>query len=116
MFLTIDREFDKKQVSSFYTRLMRDEVFGEWLLAKDKFELHLYLHVSGGIIFGWARMREKIFRSHLPLVLKVIRYGDNELFQRKNELDDAEIIIHFQSPRKAFNKRETYGQLKKYKS
>ena len=116
LFLTIDRKFDKKQIASFYTRFMRDEVLGEWVITENKkYNLYLYLHISGGIVFGWARMREKIFRSHMSLVLKVIRYGDDPLFQKMNELDYAEVIVFFQSPRKAFNKQENYGKLKKFK-
>lgn len=94
---------------------MRDEVLAEWIEEGNEFSLHIYLHVSGGLVFGWARMRDKIFRSHLPLVLKVIRFGDDAFFMKKTELDEASIIVHFKSPRKAFNKKESYGKLKKFR-
>ncbi len=34
LYLTIARNYDKAQISSWYTRFMRDEVLGEWLDVK----------------------------------------------------------------------------------
>ena len=31
LFLTIARDYDKKQIGGWYTRFMRDEVLGEWM-------------------------------------------------------------------------------------
>ncbi|NHJ87330.1 MAG: hypothetical protein FK734_17835 [Asgard group archaeon] len=110
LFLTIAKQFDNKQISKFYTRLMRDEVLAEWLINnKGNPELHLYLQVSGGIVFGTARIRDRIFRHHLPLVLEVIRYGDQKHFNDHPELDEAPIIAHFNSPRRKFNRIEEMG-------
>lgn len=114
LFLTIGPEYDYKQISSFYTRFMRDEVLAEWQLNNNIYELHVYLHVSGGFVFGWASLRDKIFRSHLPLVLNVIRYGDKLIFESLPILNDSLIYIHFNSKNKKYNKIENYGQIKEF--
>jgi len=51
----------------------------------------------------------------MPHVLKVIRYGDNELFEIFPELDDSNIIVHFQSQKKKYVSVENYGQFREYK-
>ncbi|MFW9971315.1 MAG: staygreen family protein [Candidatus Odinarchaeota archaeon] len=112
LFLTIGAEYDYKQISSFYTRFMRDEVLAEWKKINQDYELHLYLHVSGSICFGWAGLRDRIFRNHLPLVFQVIKQGDKKIFQQMPELEDSKIIVHFQSNRKKYNKVEDFGQFK----
>ncbi|MFX1572739.1 MAG: staygreen family protein [Promethearchaeota archaeon] len=114
LFLTIASQYDYKQISSFYTRLMRDEVLAEWQFNNNVYELHLYLHVSGGFIFGWAHMRERIFRYHLPLVLKALRYADRTIFKSFPILNDSPIYIHFNSKNKKYNKIENYGRLKEF--
>ncbi|MFW9830040.1 MAG: staygreen family protein, partial [Candidatus Thorarchaeota archaeon] len=88
LFLTIGSEYDFEQISGFYTRFMRDEVLAEWQRNDIGYELHLYLHVSGGFCFGWAGMRDKIFRHHLPLVLEAIKYGDKKLFAGNPDLNE----------------------------
>jgi hypothetical protein len=114
MFLTIGLDYDDKQTSSFYTKLMRDEILAEWKEVKSRFEFHVYVHISGGLVFGWARMRDRIFRYYLPFTLNVLRYGDNELFNLFPYLDDAHIFVHFNSPRKKYDKIEKYGIFRKY--
>jgi len=115
LFLTISKEFDTEEFSDFYTKLMRDEVLAEWKKNEDEYELHVYLHVSGDFAFGGAWLRDKIFRHHMPHVLKVIRYGDNELFETFPELDDSNIIVHFQSQKKKYDTVENYGKFREYK-
>jgi len=115
LFLNINKCYDKEEISDFYTKLMRDEVLAEWKKHDNEFELHVYLHVSGGFAFGGAWLRNKIFRHHLPHVLKVIRYAERDLFEGFPELDDSEIFVHFQSPKDKYNKIENYGQLNEYK-
>jgi hypothetical protein len=122
LFLTIGKEFEYDQIDHWYIKLMRDEVLGEWQINKEisdqpskGYELHLYVHVSGGFIFGWARLREKIFRGHLPLVYETILYGDNAFFSAHPFLDNAFIFVHFQSHRKRFNKIEKMGKIGDYK-
>ena len=104
LFLTIGTEYDNKQISRLYTRFMRDEVLAEWQLNNNIHELHVYLHVSGGFVFGWASLRDSIFRRHLPLVLNVIRYGDEFIFKTLPFLNESLIYVHFNSKNKKFNK------------
>lgn len=115
VFLTIDLDYDDKQTSAFYTKLMRDEVLAEWKEVENRFELHVYVHVSGGVVFGWAGMRDRIFRHHLPFTLNVFRHGDNELFNIFPFLDNTHIFVHFNSRKKKYNKIENYGVFRKYK-
>ncbi|MFX1312421.1 MAG: staygreen family protein [Promethearchaeota archaeon] len=114
LFLTIGTEYDYKKISKFYTRLMRDEVLAEWQLNNNTYELHIFLHVSGGFVFGWASLRDRIFRHHLPLVLKAIRYGDKLIFSSLPILNDCHIYVHFNSKNKKFNKIEDYGQINEF--
>ncbi|MFW9828127.1 MAG: staygreen family protein, partial [Candidatus Thorarchaeota archaeon] len=93
-----------------------DEVLAEWQRNDIGYELHLYLHVSGGFCFGWAGMRDKIFRHHLPLVLEAIKYGDKKLFAGNPDLNESNIIVHFQSNRKKYDKIENFGQCKEIQS
>lgn len=114
LFLTVDCDYDYEQISSLYTRFMRDEVVAEWKKDQDQYRLHVYVHVSGGLVFGWASMRYRIFQHHMPLVLKTIRNGDYRLFELFPELDQSPIFIHFESNRKKYNKIERFGILKDY--
>jgi hypothetical protein len=114
LFLKIDCQFDKKQISSLYTRLMRDEVLAEWIENDKNKELHIFLHVSGGIVFGWAGMRDKIFRHHLPMVLKALIYGDAQLFEEFPELLLSPILVHFQSNQSKYHRIKQYGIIKDY--
>jgi hypothetical protein len=107
--LTIGPEYDWKQISSWYTRLMRDEVLAEWCEEEDGAALHVYCHVSGGLVFGSAGWRYDIFRRELPLVLEAFRHGDRQLFEGHPELDHAPVEIHFQSHRRRYRRRERWG-------
>ena len=95
--LTIGSEYDRRQISGWYTRLMRDEVLAEWIKRDASYSLDVYCHVSGGLIFGGSSMRESIFLNEMPLVLDALRFGDRLLFDRHMELDGAVIRIHLQS-------------------
>jgi len=113
LFLTIGSEYDFDQISNPYTRFMRDEVLAEWQMKNNHYELHLYLHVSGGICFGWAGLRDRIFRRYLPLVFQVIRYGDNRLFKEMPKITNSQIVVHFQSKKKKYNQIEYFEQINK---
>jgi len=115
LFLTIDCDYDKDQISSIYTRFMRDEVLAEWQRIDEKYELHIFLHVSGGLIFGWAKLRFKILKFHLPLVLKSLIYGDQELLNNFPQLNDSDIIVHFNSRKIKYHSIQNYGKIKDYK-
>ncbi len=112
LFLTIGDDYDYDQISCFYTRLMRDEVLAEWQKNNNHYVLHFYLHVSGGVIFGWASMRDRIFRHHLPLVFQALKYGDRKLFEELPFLNESQVIVHFNSKNKKYNKIEEFGLIR----
>jgi Staygreen protein len=109
LFLTIAPEVDRKQISGWYTRLMRDEVVAEWQESADGPSLHLFCHVSGGLVFGGAGMRYGIFQRELTLVLQALRFGDRALFEAQPELDLAPIWVHFQSTNACYRRTERWG-------
>ncbi|MFX0029460.1 MAG: staygreen family protein [Candidatus Hermodarchaeota archaeon] len=112
LFLTIGVEYDYQQISGLYTRFMRDEVLAEWKKVEDNYELHLYLHVSGGFLFGWAGMRDRIFRHHLPLVFQTIKQGDKSLYKAFPFLSESQVFVHFNSKNKKYDKVENFGKIK----
>jgi hypothetical protein len=114
LFLSIGSEYDTKQASKLYTRLMRDEVLAELSDDDDSLAFKVYCHVSGGFVIGTAKWRYNIFRSELPLVLEAIRYGDRTLFEYNPELDNSSIFIYFHSTDSKFNKVENWGTMLKY--
>ena len=109
LYLTVGPDYDRDQISSWYTRLMRDEVLAEWRKDDDVPALHVYCHVSGGLVFGTSRWRYAIFQRELPLVLEAFRYGDRALFTAHPELDEAPIRVHFRSSRRRYRRRERWG-------
>jgi hypothetical protein len=109
LFLTVGTDYDRRQISGWYTRLMRDEVLAEWRKGGDGPALHVYCHVSGGLIFGTARWRYAIFQHELPLVLEAFRYGDRALFAAHPELDRAPIRVHFRSRSRRYRRLELWG-------
>jgi hypothetical protein len=110
LFLTIGKEINYSQIGGIYTRLMRDEVLAEWDFS-ELATLHVFCHVSGGLVFGTARMRYRIFRYHMPMVLEAFCYGDRTLIKEHPELGRAKIVVHFIARQKIFNKDEVWGVL-----
>lgn len=108
LFLTIAPDYDQDQISGWYTKLMRDEVLGEWQMG-DPPSLHLHCHVSGGFVLGPARWRASIFRQHLPLVLDAICYGDRFFLRANPTLSKAAIFVHFHAKHEALDRVEEWG-------
>ena len=115
LFITISNAYDTKQTSSLYTRLMRDEVLAEFTKEEDCLVVRVYCHVSGGFVFGTAKLRYAVFCHELPLVLEAIRFGDRNLFEKNPNLDNTPVLIHFQSTAKRFNKIENWGTMADYR-
>ena len=113
LYLTIGKDYDMKQISGLYTRFMRDEVLAEWKSDEKGLSLHVYCHISGGLVFGRANWRESIFRSEMPLVLEAIRYGDRALFAAVPKLDKAPILVHL--CRRSGERIEQWGMPSDYK-
>jgi hypothetical protein len=109
LFLSVDSEYDRKQVAGWYTRLMRDEVLAEWRDDGDGPGLHVHCHVSGGLVLGTGGWRYAIFRHELALVLEAFRYGDRQLIEARPELDSAPIRIRFRSHRRQCRRTEQWG-------
>jgi hypothetical protein len=109
LFLTVGTEYDRKQISGWYTRLMRDEVLAEWREDEEGPALHVHCHVSGGLVLGTARWRYEIFRHELPLVLEAFRFGDCQLFEAHPALDEAPIRVHFAATRRRYRRTERWG-------
>lgn len=115
LFLTIGPDYDREQLAGLQTRLMRDEVLAEWSQGGMGSSLHLHCHVSGGLVFGPAGMRDAIFRRELPLVLEALRYGDRALFEAHPALDQSAIQIHFHASQARYDRVEEWGVPADYK-
>lgn len=115
LFLFIGAEYNQRQISGMYTRLMRDEVLAELKYEQDAIFLHVHVHVSGGIVLGTAGWRNDTLHYHLPMVLEAFRYGDKGLFSIHPELDNVGILVHFVSNRKRYHQTEEWGQIRKYR-
>ena len=113
MFLKIARTYDEEAISGWYTKLMRDEVLGEW---QDDGELsiHIHCHVSGGLVLGPAKWRDKIFRGHLPMALEAICTGDMPFLTSKQLLQAAPVMVHFHAKQAALNRVEKWGKVTDY--
>jgi hypothetical protein len=114
LYLTIGKEINFPQIEGIYTRLMRDEVIAEWELSQPA-SLHVFCHVSGGLVFGTARMRDSIFRYHMPMVLEAFCYGDRILLQEHPKLAKGRVVVHFIARKKRYDKDEVWGVLEDYK-
>jgi hypothetical protein len=114
LFLSIGGEYDTRQTSKLYTRLMRDEVLAELSSDASKFSFRVFCHVSGGFVIGTAKWRYQIFQSELTLVLEAMRYGDRVLFEHNPELKNTLVLVHFQSTNSQFNKVENWGTMLQY--
>lgn len=114
LYLTISSDFNREQISGWYTRLMRDEVLAEWKKSLDTYCLNVYCHVGGGFVFGSASLRESIFRREMPLVLEAIRYGDSSLIDSNSRLDQAEVFVYFKKSKTEKCEPEQWGPLANY--
>ena len=114
LFLTIARDYNREQVGGWYTRLMRDEVLGQWTQEGGEYALHLYCHVSGGILFGTAGMRYNIFQRHMPLVLGAFHEGDGAMYGKSPELKNTPVSVHFSAWQKRYRKTEMWGSIGEY--
>ena len=108
LYLTIAREYDQEAISGWYTRLMRDEVLGDWQ-KQNGLALHIHCHVSGGFVLGSAKWRDSIFRQHLPMALEAICNGDGEFISGDPEFRRAPIKIHFHAKQDDLDRFEVWG-------
>jgi hypothetical protein len=114
LFLSVGTDYDYKAISGFYTRIMRDEVVAELVENLEEPELHVYCHVSGGLVFGGAKWRYEIFQRHMYQVLQAMRFGDDVFFTTNPHYDLAQVLIHFQSANSRYHQTENWGSLRDY--
>ena len=114
LFLTIGSEYDRRQISGLYTRLMRDEVLAELRREGSETILHVYCHVSGGIVLGSAAGRNEILHYHMRLVLEALRYGERELVSSNPDLNRSAVKVHFASNLKKYDCVEEWGCLQDF--
>jgi hypothetical protein len=113
--LTIGSEYDLRQISGWYTRLMRDEALAEVLQEGKAFSLHIHVHVSGGLTFGSARMRDAILHHHMPLVIEAITFADRRIFTSLPELNITRVWVHYASAREKYNRVEDCGSIEVFR-
>jgi hypothetical protein len=113
LYLTIGKEINFPQIEGIYTRLMRDEVLAEWEVSEPA-TLHVFCHVSGGLVFGTPGMRYGIFRYHMPMVLEAFCYGDRGLLKEHPELAQGRVVVHFVARQKRYDQDEDWGVLENY--
>lgn len=112
LWLSIGNQYNRDQISGFYTRLLRDEVTAEWRQVGQSHQLHVFCHVSGEE--RWLAppfLRNYIFRREMALVLDCMVYADRDLFESSPSLLEAEVFVHFQSSVAELDRTENWGQL-----
>ena len=110
LFLSIGPDYDYKKLSSFYSKLLRDEVLGQWQNA-GQIRLNIHCHCSGGIALGSAKWRESIFRHHMPMALEAICYGDKSFLTKNQDFKKAPIYVHFHVREKTLDRTERWGTI-----
>ena len=106
LFLSIDKDYDSSVLSNWYTEFIRDEALAEWKQKEDEQYLMIYCHISGGIYFSWASLRNHIFRQELPLAIEAICNGDNNFISNNPILKESNVIVNFHSKKRIYNKTE----------
>ena len=114
LYISIGQATNHRQISGFYTRLMRDEVLAEWSNDEQPC-LNVHCHVSGGLVIGSAGYREATFRYHMQMVLEAFHYGDRKLIEKYPELGRAPVTIHFHTKEQSKDRTETWGILENYR-
>jgi len=61
------------------------------------------------------RPRQRGFEREMPYVLAIIRYGDRFFFERHPELDQAEVVVQFESPDRRSADERNWGRVTDYR-
>lgn len=109
LFLTIGLKYAYDKINQ-----MRDEVLGEWIRIGENYFYYVNLYVDGHLGPTVTAIRNAVFIRELPLALQAIRYGDDKFFSVYPELDDAPILVNFNSINPYFNRIENWGTFSDY--
>jgi hypothetical protein len=109
LFLTIGLKYAYDKIN-----FMRDEVLGEWAKTGGRYFFYVYLHLDGELGPTVTAIRNGVFRRELPLALEAIRYGDKTFFNTYPNLDNAPIVVYFNSINPYFNRIENWGTFSDY--
>ena len=93
---------------------MREEVLAGIINEGKEWSLHVYCHVSGGLVFGTAGWRNDILHGNMRIVIEALRYGDRELFHAHPEINEAVVKVHFISSHAEYNVFEDWGLVQAY--
>ncbi|KAK9846596.1 hypothetical protein WJX81_007362 [Elliptochloris bilobata] len=109
--LSVGAGYNTAQISSWYNRLIRDEVLAEWRFSSGgRASLHVHCHVSGEE--RWLAppsLRDFIFRREMPLVLDTLCYADRTLLAGNALLADAIVFVHLSSHIKGLDATLEWG-------
>jgi hypothetical protein len=117
IFLSVGADYDPEALSRPSNRRMRDEVLAE-LTDGSRPRLMVHCFVEGPELAEKAAnpiLRRRIFEKEMPLTLAVIRYGDRFFFERRAELDEAEVIIRFEATDPRFEATCEFGRIADYR-
>lgn len=112
--LSVGREYNKDQVSGWYTRIVRDEVLAEWHVPQNGTipSLNVYCHVSGEEMWpAPPSLRSFIFRREMKLVLDTIAYAERRLLAAQPAFAKAPIYVHLVSDKQQLNQVVAWGIL-----
>ena len=116
--LSIGSEYNRDQLSGWYTKIVRDEVLAEWIIltcsetSQPRGELHVYCHVSGEEMWpAPAPLRSFIFQREMKLVLDTILYADRDMLASNPWCQSACVYVHLASNVEPLNQKIAWGQL-----
>jgi staygreen protein len=112
--LSIGREYDQEASDRSRTRQNRGEILAE--LVGDEPRLQVWCQVSDDLAGKRANSaaRRKHSEKEMPHALAVIRYGDRFFFERHPELDQAEVVVAFDSAAPS-GAEQYYGRITDYR-
>ncbi len=108
LFLNVGTDYARDKITT-----LRDEVLGEWMYEQSTYVFYAYVLVDGKTEEETAK-RNQFFRQELPLALQAIHYGDSHIFNYYPELEQATIIVHFQSKYPNYSAIENYQTFANY--
>lgn len=116
--LSVGSEYNKDQLSGWYTRILRDEVLAEWTVAwcdvrqSHMPALHVYCHVSGEEMWpAPPGLRSFIFQREMTLVLDTIAYADRDMLAMNPDMAHAGVYVHLASNLECLDQVVAWGSI-----